>query len=119
MRFDVPDARVMEAYRAWIAYSMLNADTVNGHLEPHDGAGFYDSMFGNSVSLQAIAMDQYGLHDYARRILDMQMHYQKDDGLYVQDCGLVDAGGFIAGLAKHYELTGDREWLKRVKRRAS
>ena len=57
-RFDVPDARVMEAYRAWVAYSMLNADTVGGLLEPHDGSGFYDSMFGNSVSLQAIAMDQ-------------------------------------------------------------
>jgi hypothetical protein len=114
VRFDVPDVRVMEVYRAWIAYSMLNADTINGRLEPHDGAGFYDSMFGNSVSLQAIAMDQYGLHDYTRRILDMQIHYQNKDGLYVQDCGLVDAGGFIAGLAKHYELTGDREWLKRV-----
>ncbi|SIO40721.1 hypothetical protein SAMN05444166_4450 [Singulisphaera sp. GP187] len=113
-RFDVPDRRVMEAYRAWIAYSMLNADTINGHLEPHDGAGFYDSMFGNSVTLQAIAMDQYGLHDYAAKILDMQCHFQQADGLYVQDCGLVDAGGFIAGLAKHYELTGDRDWLQRV-----
>ena len=80
-RFDVPDLRVMEAYRAWIAYSMLNADTINGHLEPHDGAGFYDSMFGNSVTLQAIAMDQYGLHDYAAKILDMQRHFQQPDGL--------------------------------------
>ena len=114
VRFEIPDARVMNAYRAWVAYSMLNTDTINGLVEPHDGAGFYDSMFGNSVSLHAIAMDQLGLHEYAERILAMQCHFQKPDGLYVQDCGLVDAGGFVAGLATHYELTGDREWLKKV-----
>jgi hypothetical protein len=72
----------MEAYRAWLAYSMLNAGQLsNGYLEPHDGAGFYDSMFGNSVSLQSIAVDEYGLHEYAAKMLDMQMHFQRADGL--------------------------------------
>jgi hypothetical protein len=112
--FEVPDKRVMEAYRAWIAYAMLNADTINGYLEPHDGGGFYDSMFGNSVSLHSIAMSEYGLHDYAAKILKMQCHDQHDDGLYTQDCGLTDAGGFLAGLAMHYRLTGDQEWLRSV-----
>ena len=112
--FDVPDPRVMEAYRAWIAYAMLNADTIGGYLEPHDGGGFYDSMFGNSVSLHSIAMSEYGLHDYAAQILKMQCHYQHDDGLYTQDCGLTDPGGFLAGLAMHYRLTGDQDWLRSV-----
>jgi hypothetical protein len=112
--FDLPDDRVMEAYHAWIAYAMLNADTINGYLEPHDGGGFYDSMFGNSVSLHSIAMNEYGQHDYAAKILKMQCHYQHDDGLYTQDCGLTDAGGFLAGLAMHYGLTGDEDWLRSV-----
>ena len=45
-RFEVPETRVMEAYRAWLTYSMLNADSINGYIEPHDGAGFYEEMFG-------------------------------------------------------------------------
>lgn len=114
-RFDVPDTRVMEAYRAWVAYSMLNADTINGYVEPHDGAGFYEEMFGNSVSLHTIALDQYGLHDYAAQILDTQIHFQQANGLYTQVCGLTDPGGFLVGLARHYRMTGDRKWLERVK----
>jgi hypothetical protein len=113
-RFDLPDARVMAAYRAWIAYSQLDADTINGYLEPHDGAGFYEEMFGNSVSLHTIAMDQYGLHDWAAKVLDTQIHFQHPDGLYTQACGLTDPGGFLYGLAEHYRITGDRAWLARV-----
>jgi hypothetical protein len=86
----------MEGDRAWIAYSMLNADTINGFIEPHDGAGFYDEMFGNSVSMHTVAMDNYGLHDYAAKILDTQRHFQQTNGLYTQVCGLTDPGGFLA-----------------------
>jgi hypothetical protein len=113
-RFDVPDQRVMEAYRAWFAYSMLNADTINGYLEPHDGAGFYEEMFGNSVSMHTIACDEYGLRDYAAEILKTQMHYQQPDGLYTQACGLTDPGAFLVGLVRHYHVTGDRQWLQQV-----
>lgn len=113
-RFEVPDPRVMEAYRAWIVYSMLNSDLVKGYVEPHDGAGFYEEMFGNSVSLHSMAMDMYGLHDWVAKVLDTQMHYQQPDGLYTQACGLVDPGGFLAGLARHYQMTRDQTWLKRV-----
>ncbi|WP_150107352.1 hypothetical protein [Pedosphaera parvula] len=113
-RFDVPDTRVMEAYRAWVAYSLLNADTVNGYIEPHDGAGFYEEMFGNSVSMHSMAMDMYGLHSYTASILNTQIHFQQSNGLYTQVCGLTDPGGFLVGLAKHYQMTGDKEWLLTV-----
>ena len=114
-RFEVPETRVMEAYRAWLTYSMLNADTVNGYIEPHDGAGFYEEMFGNSVSVHTMALDLYGLHDYAAQILDTQRHYQQTNGLYTQACGLTDPGGFLAGLARHYRMTADRAWLEKVR----
>ncbi len=111
---EVPDTRVMEAYRAWIVYSMLNADTINGFIEPHDGSGFYEEMFGNSVSLQSAAMDLYGFHDYATEILKTQIHFQQPDGLYTQVCGLTDPGGFLFGLARHYQITQDKAWLQSV-----
>lgn len=112
--FEVPDRRVMEAYRAWLAYSMLNSDTVNGYIEPHDGAGFYEEMFGNSVSLHSVAMNMYGFHEWSAKVLDTQIHFQQPDGLYTQACGLTDPGGFLFGLARHYQFTGDRDWLQRV-----
>lgn len=113
-RFEVPDKRVNEAYRAWLVYSMLNADTVNGYVEPHDGAGFYEENFGYSVTLHTMALDMYGLHDYAERILDALLHFQQPDGLYLQACGLPDHGGFMLALSRHYEMTKDAEWLKRI-----
>jgi hypothetical protein len=112
--FDLPDERVMEAYRAWIAYSLLNTDTINGWVEPHDGAGFYETMFGYSVSLHTMAMDQYGFHQYAANALAAQIHFQQPDGLYTQECGLCDPGSFLAALARHYQMMGDRAWLKKV-----
>jgi hypothetical protein len=113
-RLDIPDPRVNEAYRAWIVYSLLNTDEVNGFPEPHDGAGFYEEMFGNSVSLHTLALNMYGLHDRAARVLGTQIHFQQPDGLYTQVCGLTDPGAFLYGLAKHYRVTADREWLKGI-----
>lgn len=113
-RFDVPDAQVMEAYRAWLTYSMLNTKTIGGYVEPDDGSGFYDSMFGISVSTHTLALDYYGYRDYAAEILGMQMHFQQADGLYTQDCGLGDPGSLLSALAHHYLMTGDREWLRRI-----
>jgi hypothetical protein len=113
-RFDLPDQRVMDAYRAWLAYSMLDTDTINHLAEPHDGTGFYETMFGFSVSLYTMMLDEYGLHDYAASILQTQIHFQQPDGLYTAQCGLVDPGAFLVGLARHYRTTGDKQWLKRV-----
>jgi hypothetical protein len=114
-RFDVPDERVMEAYHAWLTYSMLNTKTVNGYIEPHDGSGFYTEMFGGSVSMHTRALDNYGFHDYAAKVLATQLHYQQTNGLYTQACGLLDAGSLLVALAEHYKMTEDREWLRKVR----
>jgi hypothetical protein len=114
-RFDVPDQRVMEAYRAWLTYSLLNTKTVNGYIEPHDGSGFYTDMFGCSVSVRTRALDSYGFHKDAAEVLATQMHVQQPDGLYVDNCGLIDAGSFLVAIARHYRMTADRDWLWKVR----
>jgi hypothetical protein len=109
--FSLPDQRVNEAYRAWLAYSMLNADRIDGRLHVHDGAGFYDLQFGYSVALHTMALDQYGLADYVADVLATQVHLQKPDGHYIQECGLPDQGGFVLALGTHYLITKDEKWI--------
>jgi len=113
-RFEVPDARVNDAYRAWIAYSLLNVDKVKGVYEPHDGAGFYEEIYGYSATLYCIALDMYGMHRKAELYLRSLLHFQQPDGLYTQNFGLPDQGALLLALAEHYNLTGDRAWLQRV-----
>jgi hypothetical protein len=110
--FDIPDRRVDEAYRAWLAYSMLNADRINGRLEVHDGAGFYDLQFGYSVALHAMALDLYRLPEYVADVLATQVALQQADGHYIQECGLPDQGGFTLALASHYLMTKDAAWMR-------
>jgi hypothetical protein len=110
--FHLPDPRVNEAYRAWLAYSMLNADRIDGKLHVHDGAGFYDLQFGYSVALHTMALDLYRLHDYVADVLATQVALQKPDGHYIQECGLPDQGGFVLSHATHYLMTKDKAWLK-------
>jgi len=113
-RFDLPDPRVNNAYRAWLAYSFLNVDKINGIYEPHDGAGFYEENYGYSVELYCRMLDAYGMHDLAEKYLDSTLSFQQPDGLYTQNFGLPDVGGLVSALAEHYRLTGDKAWLQRV-----
>lgn len=112
--FEIPEQRVNDAYRAWIAYAQLDVDKVNGIYEPHDGVGFYEENYGYSATLHCIALDMYGLHDKAELYLDSIMHFQEPDGLYSQNFGLPDMGTLLLAISEHYNYTGDKAWLKRV-----
>ena len=112
--FTVPDKRVMEAYKAWISYSKLLVDKINGVYEPHDGTGFYEENYGYSALLHCIALDQYGMHDKAELYLDSILRFQQPSGLYTQNFGLPDQGTLLTALTEHYRLTGDAKWLRRV-----
>lgn len=113
-RIEVPEKRVSEAYRAWLAYSLLDVDKVNGFPEPHDGTGFYEEIYGYSAALYCIMLDMYGMHDQSERYLDTLLHFQQPDGLYTQNFGLPDTGGLLLALAEHYSFTADKTWLERV-----
>lgn len=112
--YDIPEARVSNAWKAWLAYSLLNIHRIKGFDEPHDGSGFYQAMFGISAALYCSELDRYGLHHQAKLCLDTAIHYQNADGLYTINSGLPDQGAFLTALAEHYWLTGDKAWLKSV-----
>jgi len=110
--FEIPDPRVNEAYRAWIAYSLLNSDRIDDRLHVHDGAGFYDLQFGYSVALHTMAFDLFRMPEHVADVLKTQIFHQKPDGHYIQECGLPDQGGFVLALATHYLVAKDAEWMK-------
>jgi len=109
-----PEGRIDDARQAWLAYASLDVDQRQGVLEPHDGAGFYEEIFGYSAALYPEALDLWGRPDEARRVLDSLLTFQAPDGLFTQNFGLPDPGTLLCALAGHYAYTADGAWLRGV-----
>jgi len=111
----VPEARVTDGYKAWLAYNWLNVDTIDGRPCPHDGCGFYEQMYGQTYAVYIEALDQYGFHKDAERYLDTLLALQRPTGeLYCSYDSFFEHGMDLDALCKHYLYTRDREWLARV-----
>jgi len=105
----------MDAWRAWLAYTFINVDKINGRYEFRDGGGgFYEMVYGFSAAQGATLMDQLGRSEDARRYLDGMATMGTTEGLFIINFGLPDHGALMNALCKHYEMTGDKEWLKSV-----
>jgi hypothetical protein len=109
-----PEQRVDEARRAWLAFASLDVDKRNGVLEPHDGAGFYEEIYGYSAALYPHALDLWGRHEEARRIIESLLTLQTPDGLFTSHFGTPDPGALLFAMSEHFALTGDAAWLRRV-----
>ncbi len=109
-----PEARVNEARGAWLAFASLDVDKRGGVLEPHDGAGFYEQVYGYSAALYAHALDLWGRPEEAREILDSLLTLQAPDGVFTSHFGTPDTGALLFAMCEHFTLTADAAWLKRV-----
>lgn len=112
-RFEIPEPRVQDAYRAWMAYNFLNVDKRDGIYHVCDGAGFYEQVYGYSAALYCYMLDLMGYHDQARTYLDSILTFQQPDGLICVNFGATDTGTVLRVMSEHYRLTRDAEWLKR------
>lgn len=110
--FNVPEPRVNDALKMWRAYSLLMTDKINGYLEPHDGAGVYDLIYGYSAAKHIMMLDHFGEHHRAEEMIDTLLQFQHPDGLYTQNFGLPDEGTLMEAIVEHYRLTGDAGWLR-------
>jgi hypothetical protein len=113
-RLQTPEPRVNAARDAWLAYASLDVDKRDGVLEPHDGAGFYEQVYGYSAALYPHALDLWGRPDEARAILDSLLTFQAPDGLFTSHFGTPDPGTLLFTMSEHYALTADAAWLRRV-----
>lgn len=113
-RFEIPEPRVQDAYRAWLAYNFLNVDKRDGVYHVCDGAGFYEEVYGYSAALYCRMLDQMGYHKQAEIYLDSLLSFQEPDGLLCVNFGATDMGAALWVMSDHYRITRDAEWLKRV-----
>ena len=115
MRINVPEQRVNDAYRAWLAYTFLNVDKIGDKYEPHDGSGFYEAIFGIMAAKYCNAL---GLTGYIRTrpesISTRSRRSSRRKALFRTGFGVVDTGALLLVMARHYQLTGDERWLREV-----
>ena len=113
-RFEIPELRVQNAYRAWIAYNFLNVAKRNGVYEVCDGSGFYNETYGYSAALYCNALDLLGYHDLAATYCDSLLAFMRTNGLLDVNFGDTDTGTTLWMMAEHYRLTQNADWLRRV-----
>jgi hypothetical protein len=111
----VPEKRVTDAYKAWLAYNSLNVDLADGLYCPRDGCGFYEETYGNSTPLYIEALDMFGCHEAAARYLDTLIAWQKPEG-ELRGCysSFFEHGMILNAFCEHYLLSHDESWLRRA-----
>lgn len=114
MQINVPEARVNDAWRAWMIYNFLAVDKINGIFQPHDGSGFYEEVYGYSAGLYCRMLDIMGHHRQAETYLASLRTFIAPDGLFTLNFGLPDTGVLLWAMSEHYRLTGDRDWLQQA-----
>lgn len=110
----VPEPRINDAYRAWLAYVFTNVDKEGDCYFPHDGSGFYELVWGIAAIQSCRALDLYGYPDEAGKYLDSICTLVRPDGELKTNFGLSDSGTLLMALEDHYGLTQDKEWLARA-----
>jgi len=114
IRISVPEGRVNDAYRAWLAYTFLNVDKIGDRYEPHDGSGFYEAIFGIMAAKYCNALGVMGYPDEAQQYLDSLGTLISPEGHFSVAFGTVDTGVLLLVMAHHYQLTGDESWLRQA-----
>jgi hypothetical protein len=113
MKIRLPEHRVQNAYRAWLAYQFLNIDQVpGGEYGFFDGSGFYEELYGYSACQSMQAFDEYGYHDADRKYIESNLKGVNPQGVWVTNFGLPDNAAIIETVVRHYRLTGDAKWFK-------
>lgn len=111
-RFEIPEPRVQNAYRAWLAYNFLNVARRNGVDEVCDGSGFYGKVYGYSAALYCNALDLMGYHSLAGHYCDALLSFAHTNGLLAVNFGDTDTGTALWVIAEHFRLTRDTDWLR-------
>ncbi|HEX3720861.1 MAG TPA: hypothetical protein VH595_23160 [Verrucomicrobiae bacterium] len=125
-QFILPEKRLRDAYRAWIAYNLIlpDRDPTTGLLLIHPDATYYEAVWGGDASVVMQSMDRMGYHKFVE---DCTRYFFSRQGMRKPDADVETYDGFFCGdavrwlsengfilwaLCEHYKLTGDKDWLR-------
>jgi Bacterial alpha-L-rhamnosidase 6 hairpin glycosidase domain len=110
-RIEVPSAKATHALKA--AYVQQFIDNDHGVLK--GGEGFYDEFYIRDGAYQILQFEEGGFADAARKAIASYLKAQRPDGRFETQKGQFDANGqALWALWQYWEITGDREFLKRA-----
>ena len=79
----VPEPRVMTAWKAWLANSLVHVRRDEaGLLYPQDGVLFYEAVYGYSAALFCSMLSRFGLAHHAKVYLSSLLRMIAPDGLF-------------------------------------
>lgn len=128
---DVPCTDFAAFYKAHLYHVLVSNDRqVGSDLVFGRVGSFVYGTFSNEVCMVTMDLDRRGLHDEARRILDVFIKYQGTKGLlgdydsidgiffgadgYENGEGYNQNQGFVLwAIAEHVRMSGDVDWLRR------
>jgi len=115
INIEVPEEKVNQAWRAWLAYNFIDVDKRGDVYEPHDGGGgFYEDVYGCSSSRYCNALDLMGFPAEAELYLDSLLPLVQPEGRVVADYGLLNTGAQLWAMGQHYQITRHDAWLRKV-----
>lgn len=108
---EVPCRKATEAMLAAHVCQLI----ANDHGEMHGGEGFYDEFYIRDAGYQVMELEEAGLHDAARKAVQVYLRHQRPDGRFESQAKQFDANGqAVWVLWQYYKITGDRDFLARA-----
>jgi hypothetical protein len=108
----VPEPRVMTAWKAWLANSLIHVRRDEaGLLYPQDGVLFYEAVYGYSAALFCSMLSRFGLAHHAKAYLNSLLRMVAPDGLFTLNFGLPDHGALLVAISDFYLITRDDDWF--------
>jgi len=115
MRIDLPERKVVDAFRANLVYDLLARDKRGADYVQTVNEFHYHAFWLRDASYIARAYDVTGYPDIAGQVLAFFGGWQQEDGNFVSQGGQYDGWGqTLWAYGQHYRLTRDRAFAQRV-----
>jgi len=118
-RFEIPEPRVNDSYRAALVHLILATRSQNGRRRQGSGLP-YDALFLNDYMDMLLAYDTAGLTQFAEPNVDWLIAKQHASGMFIDvhnrgnDEIVTSHGQGLFALAYHHVITRDRAYGERV-----
>lgn len=115
MQVNIPEPMLLNVIRASVVHCLLAArnEAAGERVSPWISADRYGPLESESQAI-IVGLDEMGMSDFARKGLEFFLVRYNDKGLLTTGYTLTGTGQHLNSLARHFALTGDKEWMEHV-----